>query len=51
MKGILVDESKEPRNRETRVLRKRKELRSYIGFASYYRQIILGFAKISKPFV
>ncbi len=47
--GVHVDDQKVEKVRNAIRPTMRKEIRSFLGLASYYRKFILGFAKIAKP--
>ena len=47
--GIHVNEEKISKIKEASPLKTRKELCSFLGLASYYRQLVPGYAKILKP--
>jgi hypothetical protein len=48
-KGIATDPEKVRAAREWPKPRTVKDLRSFLGFASYYRRFVKGFAQIAKP--
>ena len=47
--GVRVYEQKVEKVRDAIQPTTRRELRSFLGLASYYRRFILGFAKIARP--
>ena len=47
--GVHVDETKVSKIRDANPPTNRKELRSFLGLASYYHRYIKNFAKIASP--
>ena len=47
--GISVDRSKVEAVEKFPIPQNVKELRSFLGLASYYRRFIVGFSKIAHP--
>ncbi len=47
--GVHVDEQKVEKGRGAMRLPTRKDLRSFLGLASYYRRFIPEFVKIDRP--
>lgn len=48
-KGIATDQEKISAVRDWPVPRTKKQLRSFLGFCSYYRKFVRGFSLIAKP--